>query len=117
MSTETLWGGWHDPFATQGLQAYVSLGHVAGQVRAQVVQVLTRGQWPYRPVSKERAMTNGPMILYDFHFLCIHMKEMRIFTYGEARRSMDHNWPSVVCPCESSQESLYRPEKHWNMGN
>ena len=40
-----------------------------------------------------------------------------IFTYGEARRSMDHNWPSFVRPFESSQESLYRPEKHWNIGN
>ena len=32
----------------------------------------TRGQWPYRPVSKERAMTDRSMILYDFNFLGIH---------------------------------------------
>ena len=32
-------------------------------------------------------------------------------------RSMDHNWPFVVCPFESSQGSLYRPEKHGNIGN
>ena len=35
----------------------------------------TRGQWPYRPASKERAMTNRPMILYDLNFLGIHIKE------------------------------------------
>ena len=37
-----------------------------------------------------------------------------LFTCGEAGRSMDHNWPLfVVCPLQSSQESIYRPEKHW----
>ena len=40
-----------------------------------------------------------------------------IFTCGEARRSMDHNWPSFVRPFESSQESLYRPEKQGIIGN
>ena len=34
----------------------------------------TRGQWPYRPASKERAMTNRPMILYDFNILWINLK-------------------------------------------
>ena len=38
-----------------------------------------------------------------------------IFTCGEARRSMDHNWP--LASFESSQGSLYRPEKHGNIGN
>ena len=42
-----------------------------------------------------------------------------LFTCGEAGRSMDHNWPLfVVClSCQSSQGSLYRPEKHGNIGN
>ena len=30
----------------------------------------TRGQWPYRPASKE-------MILYDFNFLCIYINESK----------------------------------------
>ena len=42
--------------------------------------------------------------------------DFSIFTCGEASRSMDHNWP-FVCPFESSQGSLYRPEKHGNIGN
>ena len=40
---------------------------------------VTRGQWPYRPASNERAMTNMPMILYDFNILSIHMKEKNFF--------------------------------------
>ena len=42
-----------------------------------------------------------------------------IFTCGEARRSMDHNWPSVCLSSllESSQGSLYGPEKHGIIGN
>ena len=35
----------------------------------------TRGQWPYRPAPKEKAMTNRPIILYDFNILGIHIKE------------------------------------------
>ena len=37
----------------------------------------TRGQWPYRPASKERTMTNRPMILYEFNFISIHLKERK----------------------------------------
>ena len=37
----------------------------------------TRGQWPYRPASKERAMTNRPVIIYDFNFLGSHIKERK----------------------------------------
>ena len=49
----------------------------------------------------------------------LSMVEQAIFTCGKARRSMDHNWPSVCLSslCESSQGSLYRPEKHGNIGN
>ena len=39
-----------------------------------------------------------------------------VFTCGEARRSMDHNWP-LASSFESSQGSLYRPEKHRIIGN
>ena len=38
------------------------------------------------------------------------------FTCGEARRSMDHNWP-LLASLQSSQGSLYRPEKHGIIGN
>ena len=40
-----------------------------------------RGQWPYRPASKERAMTNRPMMLYDFNFFGIRVKESKIRSY------------------------------------
>ena len=35
----------------------------------------TRGQWPHRPASKERTMTDKPIIPYDFNFLGTHIKE------------------------------------------
>ena len=35
----------------------------------------TRGQWPHRPALKERTMMNRPMILLEFNFISIHMKE------------------------------------------
>ena len=35
------------------------------------------GQWPYRPASKEKAMTNRPMILSDFNFLGIYIKKAK----------------------------------------
>ena len=38
-------------------------------------QRVTRGQWPYRPTSKERAMINRPMILHNFNFPSIDLKE------------------------------------------
>ena len=34
---------------------------------------------------------------------------------AKQRRSMDHNWPRPLL--QSSQGSLYRPEKHGNIGN
>ena len=48
-------------------------------LRAPVVEnfYTTRGQWPYRPASKERAMTNRPVIIYDFNFLGIHINERK----------------------------------------
>ena len=42
----------------------------------------TRGQWPYRPAAKGRAMANRPMILNDLNFLCIHIKERKIVLPG-----------------------------------
>ena len=38
-------------------------------------QGITRGQWPYKPASKDTTMTNRPMILFDFNLLGIHIKE------------------------------------------
>ena len=35
----------------------------------------TRGQWPYRPASKEGAMTIKPITLYDFNFPGIPIKK------------------------------------------
>ena len=42
-------------------------------VRADGIRFQTRGQWPYRPASKERTMTNRPMIPHNFNFLGIDM--------------------------------------------
>ena len=48
-------------------------------LRAPVVEnfYTTRGQWPYRPASKERAMTNRFMILHDCNFIGNRIKESK----------------------------------------
>ena len=51
-------------------------------------------------------------------FAALYIGEFWFFTCGEACRSMDHNWPRLSSLLlESSQGSLYRPEKHGNIGN
>ena len=37
----------------------------------------TRGQWPYRPALKERAMTNRPIIPYNFKLFGLHVKKKK----------------------------------------
>ena len=67
-----------------------------------------------RSEASTRSDVSAPMNLHDF-VIYIVVVEVEFLPAAKQRRSMDHNWPRLLS--QSSQESIYRPEKHGNIGN
>ena len=109
------------PLLEEGAAHAVVYGHGGAEGAEAAPAADGAKEYPTAPTTKRHVASDR----YLFLSCSVHYTEdeeeedaVPLFTCSKAHRSMDHNWPSVIfCSLESSQGSIYRLEKHGNIGN